>query len=124
MMKRLMLVISSYYSFKNNTNMKVSLKKAFSIVDGRLSTSMGDVYEMLNYIFDENFFTNQLPTAMEIVRKENPKWFSEIVDFLNIIKEKHQTNDFNVLMALIDSEYSDSEFELGKIKAKIDIWSG
>ena len=104
--------------------MKVSLKKAFSIVDGRLSTSMDDVYEMLNYIFDENFFTHQLPTAMEIVKKENPKLFTEIVDFLNRIKEKHQTNDFNVLMALIDSEYSDSEFELGKIKAKIDILAG
>ena len=35
--------------------MKVSLKKAFSLLDGRLSTEIGDVYEMLNYIFDENF---------------------------------------------------------------------
>ena len=35
--------------------MKVTLKKAFSILDGRLATEIGDVYEMLNYIFDEDF---------------------------------------------------------------------
>ena len=44
--------------------MKVSLKKAFSILDGRLSTEIGDVYEMLNYIFDQDFMTHQLPTAL------------------------------------------------------------
>jgi len=40
--------------------MKVSLKKAFSILDGRLSTEMGDVYLMLNYIFDEKFPTLEI----------------------------------------------------------------
>lgn len=44
--------------------MRVSLKKAFTILDGRLSTKMDDVYEMLNFIFSENLYTHQIPTAM------------------------------------------------------------
>ena len=42
---------------KTIETMKVSLKTAFSILDGRLSTDIGDVYKMLNYIYDENFMT-------------------------------------------------------------------
>ncbi len=63
--------------------MKVTLKKAFSILDGRLATEIGDVYEMLNYIFDEDFMTHQLPTAMNRLKELNPNWFSGMVDVLN-----------------------------------------
>ena len=52
--------------------MRVSLKKAFSLLDGRLSTNIGDVYEMLNFIFDDNFFTHQLPRAMDKLKEVNP----------------------------------------------------
>ena len=97
--------------------MKVSLKTAFSILDGRLSTDIGEVYKMLNFIFDENFMTHQLPSAMRALKEENPTWFSDSLFLLDGIKEKHKTNSFPVLMALIDNEYSNVEIIFG-IKKK------
>ena len=104
--------------------MKVSLKKAFSLLDGRLSTEIGDVYEMLNYIFDENFMTHQLPTAMRKLQEVNPKWFADGVDFLNKIKKEENTDDFKHLMNCIDYAYSEDVIELGKLKSDIPFLAG
>lgn len=104
--------------------MKVSLKKAFSLLDGRLSTEIGDVYEMLNYIFDENFMTHQLPTAMRKLQEVNPKWFAEGVAFLNQIKKEENTDDFKHLMNCIDYAYSEDVIELGKLKSDISFLAG
>lgn len=104
--------------------MKVSLKKAFSILDGRLSTEIGDVYEMLNYIFDQDFMTHQLPTAMRKLNDLNPKWFSHGVDILNDIKCSNETNDFSELMILIDKGFPTYEIELGKCQIEINFFSG
>lgn len=104
--------------------MKVSLKKAFSILDGRLSTNMDDIYEMLNYIFDENFMTHQLPTAMSKLRELNPKWFSDAVSVIDEIKASENTNDFKELMKIIDFGYSTFEIELGKMKSDIPFLAG
>jgi len=104
--------------------MKVSLKTAFSILDGRLSTEIGEVYKMLNFIFDENFMTHQLPSAMMALKEENPKWFNDGLYILDGIKGKHQTTNFHVLMALIEHEYSSVEIELGKCSRKIDFLAG
>ena len=100
--------------------MKVTLKKAFSILDGRLSTDIDDVYKMLNYIFDANFYTHQLPTAMRILKKKNPEWFENGVNIINDIKRTNQTDDFDKLMELIDAGFPTYQIELGKIDAKID----
>ena len=104
--------------------MKVSLKKAFSILDGRLSTKMEDVYEMLNYIFDENFMTHQLPTAMDKLRELNPKWFQNGIDIINDVKRTNNTDDFNELMQLIEDGFPSYKIELGKIDAKIGFLDG
>jgi len=104
--------------------MKVSLKKAFSLLDGRLSTDIGDVYEMLNYIFDENFMTHQLPTAMRELEKQNPEWFYKGVEIIENLKALRETDDFENLMAIIDTDYSDVEIELGKLKADISFLAG
>jgi len=104
--------------------MKVSLKKAFSLLDGRLSTEIGDVYEMLNYIFDENFMTHQLPTAMRKLKEENPKWFSDAVSIIDDIKRTNQTDDFVELMSLIDNGFPTFEIELGKLDFKFSFFDG
>ena len=95
--------------------MKVSLKKAFSLLDGRLSTEIEDVYEMLNYIFDENFTSNELPTAMQKLKELNPKWFADGVDFLNQIKKEENTDNFKHLMNCIDYAYSEDVIELERL---------
>lgn len=104
--------------------MKVSLKKAFSLLDGRLSTEIGDVYEMLNYIFDDNFMTHQLPTAINKLNEANPEWFSDGVMKINYIKELNNTNDFKELMEIIDSFHQDYQIELGKVDFKASFLAG
>ena len=104
--------------------MKVSLKKAFSILDGRLSTEIGDVYEMLNYVFDANFFTHQLPTAMRTLQENNPEWFQKGVNIINDIKRTNNTDDFTQLMELIDKGFPTYQFELGKIDSNIEFMAG
>lgn len=104
--------------------MKVSLKKAFSILDGRLSTDIGDVYEMLNYIFDDNFMTHQLPSAMRKLNEINPEWFQNAKNILNDVKRTNNTDDFKELMELIDKGFPTYKIELGKVDAKIDFLAG
>lgn len=104
--------------------MKVSLKKAFSLLDGRLSTEIGDVYEMLNYIFDENFMTHQLPTAMRRLRELNPGWFERGVFALDEIKRVIGTYDFKEMIKTIDNDFSHFEIELGKLKSDFSFLDG
>ena len=104
--------------------MKVSLKTAFSILDGRLSTSIDDVYKMLNHIFDAEFMTHQLPTAMNRLKEINPEWFKNSVSVINDIKNSNNTDDFKELMELIDKGFPTYEIELGKVESKIDFLAG
>ncbi len=104
--------------------MKVSLKKSFSILDGRLSTEIGDVYEMLNYIFDDNLLTHQLPTAMRTLQDKNPKWFEDGVNIINDIKKANKTNEFVDLMNIIDNNYENYQIELIKIDSRIEFTAG
>lgn len=104
--------------------MKVSLKKAFSLIDGRLSTDMSDVYEMLNFIFDQSLMTHQLPAAIRNLEEENPKWFADGVAIINDIKRTNNTNNFQKLMELIDSGFPNYQIELGKIESKINFFAG
>ena len=108
----------------NNIEMKVSLKKAFTILDGRLSTKMDDVYEMLNFIFSENLYTHQIPTAMRKLKESNPDWFSDGVEVIESIKQNYNTNDFQELMEIIDKKYYAYEIELGKVEAVINFSDG
>ena len=104
--------------------MKVSLKTAFSILDGRLSTKIDDVYKMLNFVFDENFMTHQLSSAINKLKEVNPKWFQDGVDIINDIKRTNSTDDFTELMQIIKKEFPTYKLELGKIDAKIEFTDG
>ena len=95
--------------------MKVSLKESFTLLDGRLSTDITRVYEMLNYIFDASLLTHQLPVAMKKLKKVNPEWFKDGVQFIEKIKVDNGTNDFGELMEIIDSNFSTYEIKLEKI---------
>lgn len=94
--------------------MEVTFKQAFSLLDGRLSTDIGDVYDMLNYIFTEHFMTHELPGAYDIIKQTNPEWYSEGVKRLNAIKAL-VGNEFEDLMKYIDDNMSDEYVTLEKI---------
>lgn len=104
--------------------MEVSLKKAFTIIDGRLSTEMRDVYEMLNYIFDTSLFTHQLPAAMRKIRSLNPDFYRDGRAMIEKIKKEHNTNDFEMLMKVIDEDYSETKIILGRINEQVPFLRG
>lgn len=78
-----------------------NLLQLFSLVDGRLSTTMDDVYLMLNHICDdESLMTHHLPVAMDYIKEKNPTWLSIVkntYDTLGCTKE----TDFEECVRLI-----------------------
>lgn len=91
--------------------MKVSLKQMFSIVDGRLSTNMDDVYAILNKAIGMSLQTLELPSAVDYVREKNPFWYEQAKTILDKIKSQ-AGNDFDALMKHIDEHYSSCFFEV------------
>ena len=87
------------------------MKQIFSIVDGRLSTRMEDIYNMLNAAFDDNFTTLALPIAMTRLKAINPPWFQQATKDINDIKDIIG-DDFETLMAFIDEDFSDVFYEI------------
>ena len=57
---------------------KFSLKQLFAIVDGRMSTSMSDIYEILNHVCDTELMTHHLPIAKNYVLNKNPSWVGDV----------------------------------------------
>ena len=49
--------------------MKFDIGTILSISHSRLLTSIGNVYEILNYMLDDNLFTHQLPRAGRFCQK-------------------------------------------------------
>lgn len=77
-----------------------TMLQLFSIIDGRLSSDIDDVYDILNHVTGENLMTHHLPTAMDYLKKVNPNWYSEITSDLNFIKME-LGDDFIKLMDYI-----------------------
>ncbi len=70
---------------------RFSLLQLFSIVDGRLSTNIDDVYAILNHLTGEALGMVQLLAAKDFLEKVNPGWFKELrIKFaeLGITKDK------------------------------------
>lgn len=83
--------------------MKFTTKQLFSLFDGRLATSMDDVYKMLIHITGEDWLmTHHLPTSLKFIESKNLDWFQQGVQKLNSLKEELKTNDFNGLMEYYD----------------------
>ena len=49
---------------------------------------MDDVYEILNFIFDSNLMTHQLPVAVDYLTENKPTWFTDAENIINSIKKK------------------------------------
>ena len=84
-----------------------TVKQMFSVVDGRLSTSMDDVYDILNESMNTSLFTHMLPSAMQMLKQKNPAWYAKACDDIKAIKEKAGTNDFERLMDYMDRHHKD-----------------
>lgn len=82
---------------------KFNLLQLFSLVDGRLSTTMDDVYSMLNHICDdESLMTHHLPVAMNYIKEKNPTWFSIVKNTYDTLGCNKET-DFKECVKIIES---------------------
>ena len=77
---------------------KYSFKQLFSLVDGRLSTSMDDVYDMLNFITGEDLMTHHLPVAMAFIKSNQQKWYKEVQKDIDALPVDLVNDDFNTVM--------------------------
>lgn len=97
-----------------------NLLQLFSLVDGRLSTTMDDVYSMLNHICDEeSLMTHHLPVAMNYIKEKNPKWFRVIDQRLTTIKARCQSNTFETVIGYIKDNVNDT-YDIPQLKDEFD----
>lgn len=85
----------------------------FTLIDGRLSTTIDDVYNTLNHICDTQLMTHHLPVAMSYLRSKNPSWFSDLKNKFNNIGI---TSDTNFQKALHICESINSKHNIPQLK--------
>lgn len=96
----------------------------FSLVDGRLSTNMDDVYDMLNHICDDDLRTHHLPIALKYVKSKAPHWYLEQKADLNAFKASfiHKNNsapEFKDYIIYLKKE--DKTINIPQLKDEFDI---
>jgi len=94
-----------------------SLKQLFSLVDGRLSTNIEDVYDMLNHICDTELMTHHLPIAMSYVKLKNPIWFNIVKNTLDTL-ECNRTKDFSECVQILDN--NNEPLKIPQLKDEFD----
>lgn len=78
----------------------------FSIIDGRLSTDIGDVYDILNHVCDDDMMTHHLPVAKDYLLLKNPKWVQEYQQQLDRIKATLVSNTFETVIGYIKDKWT------------------
>ena len=104
----------------------------FSLTDGRLSTTMDDIYNMLNHICNTSLMTHHLPVALKYFKEKNPKWYQKQKQRLETIARTFYTPvantttfsskdvNFKDFIDLIKSKYND-EVPIPQLKDEFDI---
>ena len=96
-----------------------TLLQLFSLVDGRLSTTMDDIYSMLNHICDTDLMTHHLPVAMDYIKEKNPKWLKEVDQRLTTIKARSVSNTFETIIGYIKDKANDV-YDIPQLKDEFD----
>ena len=82
------------------------LKHLFSIVDGRLSTSISDIQVILSVYFGRSVFTHELPELIDEIESAKPDWYRQAKGLIDYIKWRNYTDDFVTLMDMLDKDFS------------------
>ena len=82
------------------------LKHLFSIVDGRLSTSISDIQGILGVYFGRSVFTHELPELIDEVKHAKPDWYMQAKWVIEYVKWRKHTDDFVKLMDILDKDFS------------------
>ena len=95
------------------TTKKFTLLQLFKVVDGRLSTNIDDVYDILNHVFNTSVWTHEIPAYMDRLKAARPLWFVVIESELDTLKRVYK-DDFNTLMKVIKEEMN-VEFDIPQL---------
>jgi len=82
------------------------LKQLFSIVDGRLSTSISDIQSIFGVYCGRDVFTHELPELIDEVESAKPYWYMQTKGLVDYIKWINHTDSFMRLMDIIDKDFS------------------
>ena len=82
------------------------LKQLFSIVDGRLSTSISDIQSIFGVYCGRDVFTHELPELIDDVESAKPDWYIQAKGLVDYIKWMNYTDDFVKLMDILDKDFS------------------
>ena len=82
------------------------LKHLFSIVDGRLSTSISDIQGILSVYCGRSVFTHELPELIDEIESAKPDWYMQAKGLIDYIKWRNYTDDFVKLMDILDKYFS------------------
>ena len=97
---------------------KFTLLQLFSLLDGRLSTKIEDVYDMLNHICDTDLMTHHLPVAMDYLKEKNPKWFQDGKSILLLNGIMPLQTDFKECLEILKS--NPQQMEIPQLKDEFD----
>ena len=92
------------------------LKHLFSVVDGRLSTSISDIQVILSVYCGRSVFTHEIPELIDEIKSAKPDWYMQAKGLVDYIKWRNYTDDFVKLMAILDSDYSNVFIKVEPIK--------
>ena len=82
------------------------IKHLFSIVDGRLSTSISDIQSIFCVYIGRGVFTHELPELIDEVESAKPDWYMQAKGIIDYIKWRNHTDDFVKLMDILDKDFS------------------
>ena len=82
------------------------LKHLFSIVDGRLSTSISDIQVILSVYCGRSVFTHEIPELIDEIKSAKPDWYRQAKELIDYIKWRNYTDDFVKLMDILDKYFS------------------
>lgn len=103
-----------------------TFEQLFSLLDGRMSTKIDDIYDMLNHICDTSLMTHDLPVAFNYLKLKNPTWFIEGQKRLSAIASvefnslNFNTVEFEPLINVIKQKYND-KMEIPQLKDEFNI---
>ena len=82
------------------------LKHLFSIVDGRLSTSISDIQSIFGVYCGRSVFTHEIPELIDEIESAKPDWYMQAKGLIDYIKWRNYTDNFVNLMDILDKDFS------------------
>ena len=63
-----------------------TLVQLYGAVTGILSTTMDDIYDILNHVCDTDLMTHHLPIATDYLLLKNPEWVQQVKNCIQIVE--------------------------------------